>query len=96
MNKIIAISENSEENSILGIVIGEPFFELSKDCLSNMGFKPYKQIKKTFLMKSDYFRSWMLNEFSILSGLDSDCFSFFACHKEQFKEMIDLIENETN
>ena len=96
MNKIIAVSENPEEDSIIGIVIGEPFFQLARDCLSHMGFKPSKQIKNTFIMKNKEFTPGMLNDFSILSGLDSDFFAFFACHKEQFKEMLELIENEKN
>lgn len=94
MNKIIAVSENPEEDSMIGIVVGEPFFELARDCLSHMGFKPSKQIKNTFIMKNKEFSPGMLNEFLMISGLDSDFFAFFACHTEQFKEMLELIEKE--
>ena len=96
MNKVIAISENKEENGIIGLVVGEPFCELAMITLSGMGFKPLKQIKNTTIVQCDDFRPSMLNDFSMFSGLDYECFTFFACKKEEFKDMLLFIETEEN
>jgi hypothetical protein len=94
MNKIIAISENKEEDSILGIAIGEPFYDLAFMTLTRIGFNPIKQINNTVILKCDVFNSGILNEFSMNSGLDYDFFNFFVCSQEEFETIIISIENE--
>jgi hypothetical protein len=95
MNKVIAISESPEGDSVLGLVVGEPFCEISIKSLSAIGFKEIKDFKLTtdnFVMKSDVFNPAMLNEFSHHSGLDYSFFHFFACRKENLLNMITHID----
>jgi hypothetical protein len=95
MNKVIAISENSEEHSVLGLVVEEPLCKLAINSLSAIGFKEVTDFKLTtdnIVMKSDVFHPNMLNEFSLYSCIDYFSFAFFTCHKEGLISMLILID----
>ena len=94
MKKVIAITENPADQTMLGIVVKEPLCDLAVQVFQDLGFKPKEQIRELSIMKHDSFYPNALNDFSIFSGLDCNFFTYFICKIEDCENMLKSVEQQ--